>query len=118
MWVERAHKGIFLSFQYPAEIPGVAVSQFLRMAQREIARGTGARPFSLMNFKKIIKDEAEELGMSEGMLERSLNEGFSGGEKKRNEILQMAVLKPKLVILDEVDSGLDVDALKDCGDEG
>lgn len=109
---ERAHKGIFLSFQYPAEIPGVAVSQFLRMAQREIARGNGDKPLSLMNFRRILKEEAADLGMNEGMLERSLNEGFSGGEKKRNEILQMAVLNPKLVILDEVDSGLDVDALK------
>jgi Fe-S cluster assembly ATP-binding protein len=109
---ERAHKGIFLSFQYPAEIAGVAVSQFLRVAQREVARGNNERPLSLMSFKKIIKDEAVALGMNEGMLERSLNEGFSGGEKKRNEILQMAVLKPKLVILDEVDSGLDVDALR------
>lgn len=109
---ERAHKGIFLSFQYPAEIPGVAVNQFLRMAQRETARAREEKPLTLMRFKEAMKTEVQKLGMKDEMMERYLNEGFSGGEKKRNEILQMAILQPKLVILDEVDSGLDVDALK------
>lgn len=109
---ERAHKGIFLSFQYPAEIPGVPVDQFLRIAQRETARARDEKPLSLMKFKDAFKHEVEKLHMKEGLANRSLNEGFSGGEKKRNEILQMALLKPKLVILDEVDSGLDVDALR------
>lgn len=109
---QRAHRGIFLSFQYPAEIAGVSVDQFLRMAQRENARARDEKPLSLMRFKEELKGEVDKLGMKSEMTTRYLNEGFSGGEKKRNEILQMAVLKPKLVILDEVDSGLDVDALK------
>lgn len=108
---ERAHKGLFLSFQYPAEIPGVAVDQFLRMAQRETARAREEKPLSLMKFKEALKSEIAALQMKDDLAGRHLNDGFSGGEKKRNEILQMAVLKPKLVILDEVDSGLDVDAL-------
>ena len=109
---ERAHKGVFLGFQYPAEIPGVPVDQFLRMAQRESARAREEKPLSLMKFKSALKEEICALQMKEDMASRYLNEGFSGGEKKRNEILQMSLLKPKLVILDEVDSGLDVDALR------
>lgn len=109
---ERARKGLFLSFQYPQEIAGVPVDSFLRMAQREIAGAREEKPLTLLEFKGVLEEEVKRLGMKEGMHKRNLNEGFSGGEKKRNEILQMAVLKPKLVILDEVDSGLDVDALK------
>lgn len=109
---ERAKKGLFLSFQYPQEIPGVPVDSFLRMAQREIATAHEEKPLTILKFKLALEEEVKKLGMKEGMQKRNLNEGFSGGEKKRNEILQMAVLKPKLVILDEVDSGLDVDALK------
>lgn len=109
---ERAKKGLFLSFQYPQEISGVPVEQFLRMAAREIARSHEEKPLTLLKFKALLDEEVKKLGMKKGMEKRNLNEGFSGGEKKRNEILQMAVLKPKLVILDEVDSGLDVDALK------
>lgn len=109
---ERAKKGLFLSFQYPQEIPGVPVDSFLRMAQREMAHVREEKPLTLLKFKLALDEEVKKLGMKEGMAKRNLNEGFSGGEKKRNEILQMAVLKPKLLILDEVDSGLDVDALK------
>ncbi len=108
----RAKKGLFLSFQYPQEIPGVPVDSFLRQAAREIAQGRDEKPLTLLKFKIALEEEVQKLGMNVGMQKRNLNEGFSGGEKKRNEILQMAVLKPKLVILDEVDSGLDVDALK------
>jgi Fe-S cluster assembly ATP-binding protein len=109
---QRAKKGLFLSFQYPQEIAGVPVDSFLRMAQREIANAREEKALTLMKFKGVLEEEVKKLGMKEGMHKRNLNEGFSGGEKKRNEILQMAVLRPKLVILDEVDSGLDVDALK------
>jgi Fe-S cluster assembly ATP-binding protein len=109
---ERAKKGLFLSFQYPQEVAGVPVEQFLRISQREIARSKDEKPLTLLKFKGLLDEEIKKLGMKEGMHKRNLNEGFSGGEKKRNEILQMAVLGPKLVILDEVDSGLDVDALK------
>lgn len=109
---ERAKKGLFLSFQYPQEIAGVPVDSFLRMAQREMAHARDEKPLTLLKFKLALDEEVEKLGMQAGMAKRNLNEGFSGGEKKRNEILQMAVLKPKLIILDEVDSGLDVDALK------
>ncbi len=109
---QRAKKGLFLSFQYPQEVAGVPVEQFLRIAQREIARSKDEKPLTLLKFKSLIEDEVKKLGMKEGMQKRNLNEGFSGGEKKRNEILQMSILMPKLIILDEVDSGLDVDALK------
>ncbi len=109
---ERAKKGLFLSFQYPQEVAGVPVEQFLRMAQREVARSKDEKPLSVLKFKMVLEEEVKKLGMKEGMQKRNLNEGFSGGEKKRNEILQMAVLQPKLIVLDEVDSGLDVDALK------
>jgi Fe-S cluster assembly ATP-binding protein len=109
---ERAKKGLFLSFQYPQEVAGVPVEQFLRMAQREISRAHDEKPLTVMKFKDVMEEEIKKLGMKKGMEKRNLNEGFSGGEKKRNEILQMSLLKPKLVVLDEVDSGLDVDALK------
>mgnify|MGYP006285302425 CR=1 FL=1 len=109
---ERAHKGIFLSFQYPVEIPGVTVTNFLKTAINEIrkARGEEAMPANVM--LKKMRERMALLDMNKEFLSRSLNEGFSGGEKKRNEIFQMAMLEPKLAILDETDSGLDIDALK------
>lgn len=105
---ERAKRGIFLSFQYPEEIPGVTVENFLRTAKNAV---TG-KPQSIIAFKKVLSEKTKLLEMDEAYLTRYLNEGFSGGEKKKNEILQMAVLEPKLAILDETDSGLDVDAIK------
>jgi len=109
---ERAHKGVFLSFQYPVEIPGVSVTNFIKTAINETrkAKGLGDMPASEM--LKMIKAKADLLEIDRKFLSRSLNEGFSGGEKKRNEIFQMAMLEPKLAILDETDSGLDIDALK------
>ncbi|MFT5078203.1 MAG: Fe-S cluster assembly ATP-binding protein [Planctomycetota bacterium] len=109
---ERAHKGVFLSFQYPISIPGVSVTNFIKTAINETrkAKGEGDMPASEM--LKMIKEKAELLDIDRKFLSRSLNEGFSGGEKKRNEIFQMAMLEPKLAILDETDSGLDIDALK------
>ena len=112
---ERAKAGLFLAMQYPSEIPGVTNSDFLRMAKREKLKEQGSR-LRLMEFQKDLTDAIKELKMPEEMAERYLNEGFSGGEKKRNEILQMLLLKPEIAILDEVDSGLDVDALKIVGD--
>lgn len=105
---ERAKKGIFLSFQYPEEIPGVTVENFLRTAKGAV---TG-QPVRIMAFKKLLKEKMELLKMKEEYASRYLNQGFSGGEKKKNEILQMAILEPKLAILDETDSGLDVDAIR------
>ena len=105
---ERARAGMFLAFQYPQEIPGVSVVNFLRSARNAVT-GTEASP---MEFFKFLKSKMELLGMDEAMVRRYVNEGFSGGEKKRNEILQMAVLEPDLAVLDETDSGLDIDALK------
>lgn len=105
---ERAKKGLFLSFQYPEEIPGVTVENFLRTAKIAV---TG-KPLKVMSFKKILKEKMELLEMKEEYAQRYLNQGFSGGEKKKNEILQMAILEPKLAILDETDSGLDVDAIR------
>jgi len=105
---ERAKKGIFLSFQYPEEIPGVTVENFLRTAKMAV---TG-KPLKILSFKKALKEKMELLEMKEEYAERYLNLGFSGGEKKKNEILQMAILEPKLAILDETDSGLDVDAIR------
>ncbi|TDT60982.1 Fe-S cluster assembly ATPase SufC [Fonticella tunisiensis] len=105
---ERAKKGIFLSFQYPEEIPGVTVENFLRTAKGAVS----GKQMSIMAFKKLLKEKIKMLDMKEEYLSRYLNEGFSGGEKKKNEILQMAVLEPKLAILDETDSGLDVDAIR------
>ncbi len=105
---ERAKAGLFLSFQYPEEVPGVTVENFLRTAKKEVA---GIMPMAL-SFKKEVQSKMEMLNMDSKYLERYLNQGFSGGEKKKNEILQMAVLNPKLAILDETDSGLDIDAIR------
>ena len=109
---ERAAKGIFLAFQYPVEIPGVANPPFLKEAVNAIHRFKGEDELDAMQFVKIMRAKTKELGISDDMLKRAVNVGFSGGEKKRNEILQMAVLNPTLAILDETDSGLDIDALK------
>ncbi len=109
---ERAREGIFLAFQYPVEIPGVSNTYFLRAALNAVRKHRGLEEFDAMDFLTLLRDKAKLLEMDEPLLCRSVNEGFSGGEKKRNEILQMAVLEPKLAILDETDSGLDIDALK------
>jgi Fe-S cluster assembly ATP-binding protein len=109
---ERAAAGIFLAFQYPIEIPGVSNTNFLKTAVNQIRKQRGEVPLDAVAFLKLLKEKAELVNMSPDLLHRSLNEGFSGGEKKRNEILQMAVLDPALAILDETDSGLDIDALK------
>jgi len=108
----RAAKGIFLAFQYPVEIPGVANTTFLKEALNAIRRYHGEDELDAMQFVKVMREKAKELGIPEDMLKRAVNVGFSGGEKKRNEILQMAILNPTLAILDETDSGLDIDALK------
>ena len=113
---ERAHKGIFLAFQYPTEIPGVNTSNFLRTSLNKVRKAQGKKELHALSFLKIIKEKTIELGMDEKMLSRQLNVGFSGGEKKKNEILQMKILEPNLVILDETDSGLDIDALKIVAD--
>ena len=109
---ERAHKGIFLSFQYPVEIPGVTVSNFIKTAINESRKGRGEEPMEAREMLAKMREKAALLEMDKSYLSRSLNEGFSGGEKKRNEIFQMAMLEPKLAILDETDSGLDIDALR------
>ena len=109
---ERAGEGVFLAFQYPVEIPGVANTIFLKEAINSVRRYRGENELDAMACLKLVKEKTKELGISEDMLKRALNMGFSGGEKKRNEILQMAVLSPSLAILDETDSGLDIDALK------
>ncbi|SFN52088.1 Fe-S cluster assembly ATPase SufC [Salegentibacter flavus] len=109
---ERAHKGIFLSFQYPIEIPGVSVTNFMKAAINAHRKANGQEDMRANEMLKLIKEKSEMLEIDRKFLSRSLNEGFSGGEKKRNEIFQMAVLEPKLAILDETDSGLDIDALK------
>lgn len=109
---ERAHKGIFLSFQYPVEIPGVSVTNFIKTAINESLKGRGKEEMPANQMLKMIREKAELLDIDRKFLSRSLNEGFSGGEKKRNEIFQMAMLEPKLAILDETDSGLDIDALR------
>jgi Fe-S cluster assembly ATP-binding protein len=109
---ERAKEGIFLGFQYPIEIPGVNNVGFLRESFNSICLHQGAKPMEEEEFKEFLKPKLELLEIDDSFLERSVNEGFSGGEKKKNEILQMAVLNPKLSILDETDSGLDIDALK------
>ncbi len=109
---ERAHKGIFLSFQYPVEIPGVSVTNFIKTAINETRKSKGLEDMPASEMLKMIKEKADLLEIDRKFLSRSLNEGFSGGEKKRNEIFQMAMLEPKLAILDETDSGLDIDALK------
>ncbi len=109
---ERAWLGIFLSFQYPVEIPGIGNAYFLRSALNSIRKARGEEELDAMQFLRLVRQKLKLLNMDDAMLKRSLNEGFSGGEKKRNEILQMTVLEPKLSILDETDSGLDIDALK------
>ena len=109
---ERAHKGIFLSFQYPVEIPGVSVTNFMKTAINETRKAKGLDDMPANEMLKLIREKSELLDIDRKFLSRSLNQGFSGGEKKRNEIFQMAVLEPKLAILDETDSGLDIDALR------
>ena len=109
---QRAHKGVFLSFQYPVEIPGISVSNFLKAAISEKRKQLGLDPISAKGLLGKMREKMELLNMKKGYLSRNMNEGFSGGEKKRNEIFQMAMLEPKLAILDETDSGLDIDALK------
>ncbi|MCW8850620.1 MAG: Fe-S cluster assembly ATPase SufC, partial [Melioribacteraceae bacterium] len=109
---ERAREGLFLAFQYPIEIPGVSNSVFLKTALNEIRKHKGEEEISAKDFLALIREKAEVLGMDSSLISRSVNEGFSGGEKKRNEILQLLMLDPKLAVLDETDSGLDIDALK------
>ena len=109
---ERAHIGVFLSFQYPVEIPGVSVTNFIKTAINENRKAKGLEEMPAKNMLKMIREKSELLEIDRKFLSRSLNEGFSGGEKKRNEIFQMAMLEPKLAILDETDSGLDIDALR------
>lgn len=109
---ERARSGVFLAFQYPVEVPGVSNSQFLRLAYNEKMKHLGQEELDPLEFNDYLKEKAKLVEMSPEFFKRSVNEGFSGGEKKRNEILQMAVLEPKLAILDETDSGLDIDALR------
>ncbi len=109
---ERAQKGIFLAFQYPTEIPGVNTNNFLKTSLNKIRKARGEKELDTLSFLNVIKEKSNELGMDEKMLSRQLNVGFSGGEKKKNEILQMKLLEPSLIILDETDSGLDIDALK------
>lgn len=109
---ERAHKGVFLSFQYPVEIPGVSVTNFMKTAINETRKAQGLEEMPAKDMLKLIREKSELLEIDRKFLSRSLNEGFSGGEKKRNEIFQMAMLEPKLAILDETDSGLDIDALR------
>ncbi len=113
---ERAHKGIFLSFQYPVEIPGVTVTNFMKTAINESRKARGQEDMPANTMLKKIREKSEMLNIDRKFLSRSLNEGFSGGEKKRNEIFQMAMLEPKLAILDETDSGLDIDALRIVAD--
>jgi len=109
---ERAHKGVFLSFQYPIEIPGVSVTNFMKTAINETRKAKGLEEMPANEMLKLIREKSELLEIDRKFMSRSLNEGFSGGEKKRNEIFQMAMLEPKLAILDETDSGLDIDALR------
>ncbi|MEP6636265.1 MAG: Fe-S cluster assembly ATPase SufC [Acidobacteriota bacterium] len=109
---ERAREGVFMAFQYPIEVPGVSNAQFLRLAYNEKRKHLGEEELDPLEFKDLLKERAKVVEMDASFMTRSVNEGFSGGEKKRNEILQMAVLEPKLAILDETDSGLDIDALR------
>lgn len=109
---ERAREGLFLSFQYPVEIPGVSMTNFMRTALNEVRKHKGLDPISASDFLKMMKEKRELVELNKDLASRSVNEGFSGGEKKRNEIFQMAMLEPKLAILDETDSGLDIDALR------
>ena len=109
---ERAQKGVFLAFQYPVEIPGVSTTNFLKTAVNEVRKARGQEPLDALSFLKQTKEKMKLVEMKQELLSRALNEGFSGGEKKRNEVFQMAMLEPKLAILDETDSGLDIDALR------
>ena len=113
---ERAQKGMFLAFQYPTEIPGVNTNNFLRTSLNSIRKANGLKEIDAISFLKIVREKAKELSIDEKFLSRHLNVGFSGGEKKKNEILQLKILEPKLAILDETDSGLDIDALKIVAD--
>lgn len=113
---ERARAGIFLAFQYPIEVPGVSNAYFMRASLNAIRRKRGEPVLDAMDFVKLAKEEMKRVGMKDEFLYRSVNEGFSGGEKKRNEVLQMSLLQPRLAILDETDSGLDIDALKVVAD--
>ncbi len=112
----RAAEGVFLAFQYPVEIPGVSNTTFLKHALNSVRKHRGESELDAMQFLKLLRETMKKLGMSEDMLKRNVNVGFSGGEKKRNEILQMALLKPTFAVLDETDSGLDIDALKVVSD--
>ncbi len=109
---ERAREGLFLAFQYPVEIPGVGSATFLKTAVNAVRKHRGEKEYDAMEFLKIVREKRDALGISEEMMRRALNVGFSGGEKKRNEVLQMSLLEPYLAVLDETDSGLDIDALK------
>ncbi|HYV07346.1 MAG TPA: Fe-S cluster assembly ATPase SufC, partial [Blastocatellia bacterium] len=109
---ERAREGVFMAFQYPIEVPGVSNAQFLRLAYNEKRKHLGEEELDPLEFKDLLKERAKVVEMEASFMTRSVKEGFSGGEKKRNEILQMAVLEPKLAVLDETDSGLDIDALR------
>ena len=109
---ERAHKGVFLSFQYPVEIPGISVSNFIKTSINEKRKALDLDPMPTKDLLKMMREKMDLLGIKKGYLSRNMNEGFSGGEKKRNEIFQMAMLEPELAILDETDSGLDIDALR------
>jgi Fe-S cluster assembly ATP-binding protein len=113
---ERAHKGVFLAMQYPVELPGVNNMTFLRESLNAIRKAQGKEEMDAVSFMKLIREKAKQVKLNEELLKRSVNAGFSGGEKKRNEILQMAVLEPRLAILDETDSGLDIDALRTVAD--
>jgi Fe-S cluster assembly ATP-binding protein len=112
---DRAKEGIFLGFQYPIEIPGVSMVNFMKTAVNEHRKHKGLEPLSASDFLKMMREKKEMVEIDSKLANRSVNEGFSGGEKKKNEIFQMAMLEPKLAILDETDSGLDIDALRDCG---
>src|SRR6476659_2111750 len=109
---ERAGEGIFLAFQYPVEIPGLTTTNFIKTAVNEVRKYRGQEPYDAVQFLKLMKEKMALMNIDQSLLSRSLNEGFSGGEKKRNEIFQMAMLQPKLAILDETDSGLDIDAIR------
>ena len=111
----RAREGLFLAFQYPVEIPGVSTLQFLKTAVNEVKKYRGEETLDVFDFEEFVQQKMQEMSMKSDFLHRAFNEGFSGGEKKKNEILQMALLDPKLMILDEIDSGLDIDALKIVG---
>lgn len=113
---ERARAGLFLAFQYPVELPGVNTTYFMRTAVNSMREAKGQKPLAVREFAELVKTKAAELEMGPSMLQRAVNEGFSGGEKKRNEILQMALLEPQIAVLDETDSGLDIDALQIVSD--